>query len=244
VAKLMKKDREYAFAGLKMMGYSCISEGGPSMRPGVLIVHDAFGLDSHCMKAADRLAEAGFAAFAVDLWGNRRRFSSPAEVMGTLTALVNDPDTWMGRMEAARQVLIAEPNVDASRLAAIGYCFGGSTVLEFARRGGDLKGVVSLHGGLDYVGMDWSQNTVKAKLLVCTGVEDPIVPWDSLTTFKSNVRNADVNWEIDIYCRAKHSFTRTDAAIQSTPERAAYDAQADQRSWSAMLSFLHEVFYG
>ncbi|MET0987197.1 MAG: dienelactone hydrolase family protein [Steroidobacteraceae bacterium] len=242
MAELLTKDIEYTFDSLRMNGYFSLAREGQAKRPGVLIVHDAFGLDSHCIGVADRLAENGFAALAVDLWGGRRRFNSPADVMSTVTDLANDRERWMGRMEAARRLLVAQPNVDETRIAAIGYCFGGSTVLEFARFGSDIRGVVSFHGGLDFVGTDWDSTKVKARLLVCTGVEDPLVPWAALTAFQNNVRNGGVNWELDIYCRAKHSFTRPDANRQSSPDRSAYDPQADRRSWRSMLSFLDEVF--
>jgi dienelactone hydrolase len=162
--------------------------------------------------------------------------------MDTITGLLNDRDMWMSRVEAARRCLVAQPGVDATRIAAIGYCLGGSTVLEFARFGGDLKGVVSFHGGLDLVGTDWDSASVKARLLVCTGAEDPLVPWAALTAFRSNVDRGGVNWEFDIYCRARHSFTRPDAAMRSTPDRSGYDPQADRRSWRAMVGFLEEIF--
>jgi dienelactone hydrolase len=225
-----------------MSGYFSIATAGPSKRPGVLIVHDAFGLDSHYVGVADRLAAAGYAAFALDLWGGRRQFTNSDELLKTVTALVNDRDTWMGRVEAARRALVALPGVDATRIAAIGYCLGGSTVLELARSGSDVKGAVSFHGGLDLVGTDWSSARVKAKLLLCTGVEDPLVPWTALTAFQSNARQAGVNWELDVYSGARHSFTRPDAAMRSAPERSGYDPQADRRSWRAMLDFLGEIF--
>jgi len=239
----LKRDVEYHFRDLRMNGYFSVSTEGPSRRPGVLIVHDAFGLDSHCIDVADRLATQGFAALALDLWGDRRQFTNPEEAMGMITGLLNDRDMWIGRVEAARRSLAAQPGVDGTRIAAIGYCLGGSTVLEFARSGGDISGVVSFHGGLGFVGTDWDGTKVKARLLACTGAEDPLVPGDAVTTFQDNVRRGGVNWEIDIYCRAKHSFTRPDAAVRS-PDRSGYDAQADRRSWRAMLNFLDEVFAG
>jgi len=239
---LLNRDLDYHSGTLRMNGYVAIAAEGPPKRPGILIVHDAFGLDWHCMGIADRLAGEGYAALAVDLWGDRRQFTEPAAVMGTITDLVGDRATWMGRMEAARQALIALPGVDATRIAAIGYCWGGSTVLEFARSGHDVRGVVSFHGGLDFVGAAWDKATVKARLLVCTGAEDPLVPWTALGTFQDNVRKGGVNWELDVYSGARHSFTRPDAAVRSSPDRAGYDPQADRRSWRAMLDFLGEIF--
>jgi len=238
------KDVEYRCGGLAMRGYFSVAAESGSTCPGILIVHDAFGLDSHCIGIADRLATEGYAALALDLWGDRRQFANSQNVIAAITDLLNDRETWMGRVEAARQALVAQAGVDPTRIAAIGYCLGGSTVLEFARFGGDIRGAVSFHGGLDLVGTDWDSAKVKARLLLYTGAEDPLVPWTALTTFQENVRRGGVNWELDIYCRAKHSFTRPDAAARSTPERSGYDAQADRRSWRATLNFLDEVFSG
>ena len=242
MSNILKSDLEYSFGATKMLGYFAIGAEGPAKRPGILIVHDAFGLDSHCIGVADRLATRGFAALAVDLWGDRRQFTNSEEVMRTIADLVDDHETWMGRVAAARQSFVAQTGVDGTKIAAIGYCLGGSTVLEFARFGGDIMGVVSFHGGLDLVGTAWDSAKVQAKLLVCTGVEDPLVPWTALTAFQDNVRNGGLNWELDIYGRAKHSFTRSDAATRSTPDRSGYDPQADRRSWRAMLDFFGEIF--
>ena len=147
-----------------MQGYFAVATEGRAKRPGILIVHDAFGLDSHCIGVADRLARKGFAALAIDLWGDRRQFTNPEDVKGTIADLLGDRETWMGRVEAARRSLVTQTSVDGTRIAAIGYCLGGSTVLEFARFGSDVMGVVSFHGGLDFVGADWDGAHVKAKL--------------------------------------------------------------------------------
>jgi len=244
MSDVFRRDLEYSFRSLRMKGYFALAKEHPPTRPGILIVHDAFGLDAHYTGIADRLAMHGFAALAIDLWGDRRQFTYLEEVRGAVTELLTDRETWMGRVEASRQSLIAQPGVDGTRIAAIGYCLGGSTVLEFARVGSDVTGVVSFHGGLDLVGTDWDAAKVKAKLLVCTGVEDPLVPWTALSAFKDNLCNGGVNWELDIYSRAKHSFTRPDAAVRSTPDRSGYDPQADRRSWRAMLDFFGEIFEG
>jgi dienelactone hydrolase len=242
VSDLYRTDIEYFFGELRMIGYFAAATESQFARPGILIVPDAFGLDSHCMEVADKLAAKGFAALALDLWGERRKFIGVDDVMSYVIGLVNDREMWMGRVEAARQTLVAQASVAPTRIAAIGYCLGGSTVLEFARVGNDVPGVVSFHGGLDFVGTDWESDRVKARLLVCTGVEDPLVPWPVLTEFQNNLRRGGVNWELDIYGGAKHSFTRPDAATGSSPERSRYDPQADRRSWRAMLDFLGEIF--
>ena len=235
-------DLSYAFGATTLVGYCALGEPGGNDRPGVLIAPDAFGLDAHCIGVADRLAAMGYAALAIDLWGERRQFElSDPELGTTLSALLGDRAEWMGRVEAARAALAAQPGVDAARIAGIGYCLGGSTMLEYARGGGGIIAVGSFHGGLDLVGREWERSIVRAKLLVCTGAEDPLVPWDVLTTFQEDVRKGGVNWEIDVYGGALHSFTRPDAAARSNPERTRYDPQADRRSWRAMADFLRET---
>jgi dienelactone hydrolase len=242
MSNIYKSDLEYSFGETKMRGYFAVDSERRTKRPGILIVHDAFGLDLHYIGVADRLAEKGFAALAIDLWGGRRQFANPEEAMSAVAGLLGDRESWTGRVEAARRSLVAQTGVDGGKIAAVGYCLGGSTVLEFARFGGDIAGAVSFHGGLDFVGADWDGAKVKAKLLVCTGVEDPLVPWTALTAFQDNLRNGGVNWELDIYSRAKHSFTRPDAAARSASDRSGYDPQADRRSWRAMSDFLGEIF--
>ena len=116
---LLSKDVEYRFGDLSMNGYFSVATQGQSIRPGVLVVHDAFGLDSHCIGVADRLATNGFAALALDLWGNRRQFSRSDDAMSTITELVNNRAMWMGRVEAARRSLAVQPGVDGARIAAI-----------------------------------------------------------------------------------------------------------------------------
>lgn len=239
---LIQKDVGYRSGALSMRGYYAAPAGNSSLRPGILIVPDAFGLDSYCIGVADNLAGKGFAAFALDLWGARRQFAGAEQVMPEVHALLNNRVMWKDRVDAARDALVAQTGVDETRIAAIGYCLGGSTVLEFARLGGNIKGAVSYHGGLDFVGAEWDRSQVKAKLLICTGIEDPLVPWSSLTGFQERLRAADINWELDIYARAKHSFTRPDAGIRADPQRSGYDAQAHRRSWRATLDFLDEIF--
>ena len=156
--------------------------------------------------------------------------------MSTITDLLNDRETWMGLWSGA-PISYRATSVDGTRptpQSVIAWAFHGpSNLLASAAN----HGVVSFHGGLDLVGADWDSAKVKAKLLVCTGIEDPLVPWTALSGFQNNVRNGGVNWELDIYSRAKHSFTRPDAAVRSTPDRSGYDPQADHRSWRAMLDF-------
>lgn len=216
------------------------ARSGP--RPGVLVVHEAFGLGDHAIASARRLAEAGYAALAVDLWGNRTQLTEMENVMQTIGGLVADPAAWMGRLDAALAALNGQQGVDPSRSAAIGYCFGGASVLEFARRGAALKGVVSLHGALGPVGDAWSADTVAARILMCVGADDPLIPRDAITGFQQAADGSGVDYEIDIYGGTLHSFTNPAADGPGMPDFAAYNARADRRSWTRTVDFLAEIF--
>jgi len=232
------RDINYDHAGVTMVGRMVVPGDGVGKLPGVIVIHEAFGLGDHAIAAAERLAEAGYAAFALDLWGDRQQCSLPG-VMDNIAQLVSDGTAWMGRIEAARAVFASQPEVDADRMAAIGYCFGGASALEFARTGHTIKAVVSLHGGLDPVGKDWSAN--QARVLVCTGFDDPMVPASALTAFEVAMTAAGVNWEINLYGGTKHSFTNQDAASAGMPDAIAYNEQADRRSWDSLTRFLSEA---
>jgi dienelactone hydrolase len=141
---------------------------------------------------------------------------------------------------AGLNVLKSQKNVDPTRLAAIGYCFGGSTALELARGGAPLAGVVSFHGGLDFPTADDNKN-IKGKLLICTGADDPMITPEKVNAFESQLRDAKVNFEINIYSGAVHAFTNPKADAFKIPG-IAYNAQADKRSWYAMKGFFEEIF--
>lgn len=244
MSRLTSTALEYHYGSTRMSGQFVIDDTKTKSgrRPGVLVVHEAFGLGSHAIASAERLAELGYAALAIDLWGERAQITEMPKVTEIIGRLVGDRNLWTGRVEAARQALLAQPKVDGHRLAAIGYCFGGSTVLEYARSGADIRGVVSFHGGLDPVGNDWDAVRTKAKLLLCTGAEDPIIPASSVVTFQDNLRKGGIDWEVNTYGGTKHSFTNPDADKAGMPQVLGYNKQADQRSWASMAGFLAEIF--
>ena len=147
---------------------------------------------------------------------------------------------WLGRAQAALKVIQSQAQVDPDRIAAIGYCFGGSTVLELARGGTELAGVVSFHGGLDFPNADDNKN-IKTKLLICTGADDPMVPPDKVLAFENQLRDAHVDFQINVYSKAVHAFTNPKADERKIPG-IAYNAEADKRSWDAMRMFFKEIF--
>jgi len=240
--QLTSKALEYHHGSTRMSGHFVTDDSKGGRQPGVLVVHEAFGLGSHAIASAERLAGLGYAALAIDLWGERAQITEMPKVMETIGRFAGDRKMWVGRVEAARQALLAQPKVDGNRLAAIGYCFGGATVLEYARSGADIRGVASFHGGLDPVGNDWDAARTKAKLLICIGAEDPMIPASAVVALQDNLKKGGVDWEVNTYGGAKHSFTNPDADKAGLPQALAYNKRADQRSWASMAAFLAEIF--
>jgi dienelactone hydrolase len=234
------RDIDYFHDGIRMVGCYCAPEMDDAAKPGILVVHGAHGLDGQIIACAGRIAALGYAVLAVDLWGERKLLKGDAEIGPTLGRFLGDRSMWMGRLEAARQVLAAQPGVDADQLAAVGYCFGGASVLEFIRADGALRGVASIHGGLDLVADDWSRARPETRVLVCTGAEDPMAPPAILGRLQQGLTAAGIRWEVDLYGGARHAFTEPDRP--DAPPFAAYDAMADRRSWNATRAFLDEIF--
>ncbi|MBN1879187.1 dienelactone hydrolase family protein [bacterium] len=195
--------------------------------PGVLIVHQWMGLTDHEKDAANRLAEAGYAAFACDIYGRESRPSNPGEAGKYAGKYKGDVALFRERLDAGLDVLKNRPEVDPSRLAVIGYCFGGTGALELARSGADVKAVVSFHGGLATPDKTDAKN-IKGTVLVCHGGDDANVPDPEMMGFIEEMRAADVDWYLTIYGNSVHGFTH-----RNDPKR--YNRLADERSWKAMM---------
>jgi dienelactone hydrolase len=192
------------------------------------------------MERTRRLAGLGYVALAADMFGGRRLASNLQEVASLVGGLRAEPEKLRARGRAALETLAALPQVDAGRLAAIGFCFGGSVVLELAREGADLKAVVSFHGVLT-TKMPAQPGQVKASVLVCTGVDDPLAPPEQLADFENEMRAGGVkDWQVIAYGNTLHGFTNP-AADGSMMRTALYNEQADRRSWASMKSLFDEV---
>lgn len=239
---IVRKPIDYSFGGVAMSGEMVFDADIAGPRPGVIVVHEAFGLGEHAISNAERLAGLGYAALAMDLWGSRAQITEMPKVMDAIGAMVTDRVTWMGRIDAALQTLASQPEVDAEKLAAIGYCFGGATVLEYARTGGGVLGVGSFHGALNPLGADWSSDRTPGKLLICTGAEDPLVPFSAIAAFRENIAGSGVDWELDIYSGTKHSFTNPTFTGAAANEMIEYNPQSDRRSRDRLDAFLAEIF--
>jgi dienelactone hydrolase len=233
---------DYSFGDVVMSGELVVDASIAGPRPGVLVVHEAFGLGEHAIANAERLAGLGYAALAMDLWGSRAQITEMPKVMDAIGAMIADRATWMGRVGAALDTLADQPEVDAAKLAAIGYCFGGASVLEFARTGGGVLGVGSFHGALNPLGADWSSERTKGKLLICTGSDDPLVPAAAIAAFQENIAGSGVDWELNLYSGTKHSFTNPAFQGAAANEMIEYNAQSDRRSRERLDAFLAEIF--
>jgi dienelactone hydrolase len=226
----------YCDGSAELSGIFVWDDAVTGKRPGILVIHGGAGLDDHAKGRARRMAEAGFIAFACDMYGKGVAGNREA-VMARIMELRANPETLCKRARAGLDALAAHPQVDG-RLAAIGYCFGGMTVLEMARSGMDLAGVVSVHGTLG-TKHPAAPDAVTAKILVCHGALDPHVPMKDVTAFIEEMGNARADWQLIVYGGAMHGFTHENA---SSIPGVAYNALADARSAAAIGQFFRELF--
>jgi dienelactone hydrolase len=234
-------DIDYRDGAVNLRGYLAFDQKAAERRPGVLVFHEGLGLGDFAMARARMLAELGYVALAADMFGDRRQAGNLQEVAKLVGDLRSQPETLRARGRAALATLAALPQVDINRMAAIGFCFGGSVVLELARDGADLKAVVSFHGVLA-TGTPAVSGNVKASVLVCTGADDPLAPPEQVTAFEDEMRAAEVrDWQVISYGNTLHGFTNP-AADGSMMRSAGYSAQADRRAWTSMRGLFEEVF--
>jgi dienelactone hydrolase len=229
---------EYRHGNVLLEGYMAYDDSTKGKRPGILVVHEWMGHNPYVRKRAEGLARLGYAAFALDMYGKGVRAKDSKEAASLAGIYKGDRALMRTRAQAGLDVLAKHPMVDPARLAAIGYCFGGTTVLELARAGADLRGVVSFHGGLDTPSAEDARN-IRGKVLVLHGGDDPYVKPAEVAAFQEEMRKAGVDWQFVAYGGAVHSFTNPDAGGDNS-KGAAYNEKADRRSWEAMKGFLSE----
>lgn len=209
-------------------------------RPGILVVHEWTGVGPYVKSRAEQLAKLGYVAFCVDVYGKGVRPVGPKEAGETAGRFKEDRPLLRRRVAAGLEELRRNELADPRRIAAVGYCFGGTAVLELARSGADVAGVVSFHGGLS-TPLPASAGSLKAKVLVLHGADDPFVPAAEVTGFEAEMRRASADWQLVAYGGAVHSFSNP-ASGSDRSKGAAYDPRADRRSWEAMLAFFGELF--
>jgi dienelactone hydrolase len=238
-AAIVKKNVDYEADGKKFEGYLAYDDSLKAPAPGVLVTHDWLGVTDKTRERADQLAALGYVAFAVDIYGKGVRPKSSDEAGALAGSFKKDRALLRTRMENGLKALREQKNVDAKRLAVIGYCFGGTAALELARAGADVKSVVSFHGGLDSPHPDDGKK-IKAKILALHGADDPFNSASDLAAFEDEMRKARVDWQLIKYGGAVHSFTDRTAGSDNS-KGAAYNALADKRSWRAMKDFFAET---
>ena len=220
-------------------GFVAYDDAVKGPRPGIVVVHQWTGLGEYEKKRARMLAELGYVAFCADIYGQGVRASNPGEAGKLAGKYKGDRALLRRRVQAALAQLRTFPQVNTGKVAAIGYCFGGTTVLELARSGADLAGVVSFHGGLSTPTPEDAKN-IKARVLALHGADDPFVPAPEVADFQKEMREAGVDWQFVAYGGAVHSFT--DFGATGAMAGAKYNAKADARSWEAMKTFFADLF--
>ena len=233
----------YSAQGQMMKGYLAYDENIKGQRPGVLVVHEWWGLNDYARRRARMLAELGYTALALDMYGNDKVAAHPADAMKFSSELIQNFSMAKERFLAGMTLLQQHPTVDAAKIAAIGYCFGGGIVLNMARQGVDLKGVVSFHGNLSPV-QPAEPGVVKARILVLNGDADKFTTAEQIAAFKKEMEAAQVDYRFISYPGAMHSFTNPDAdkLAKQFHMPIGYNAGADRKSWEEMKQFLTEIF--
>ena len=223
-----------------LQGFLAFDDAVSGRRPGVLIMPEAFGLGANAKARAAQLATLGYVALAGDPYGEGREFTDLQAAMQVAGGLMADPAKFRARARAGIDKLASLPQVDPNRLAAMGYCMGGTFALELARDGMPLRGVVSFHGGLQ-TQRPAAAGQIKAKVLVCHGADDPMIQTPQVNAFVEEMTKAGADWQLVSYGGTVHSFTNPQADGTMLPG-IKYNAQSDARSWQAMRNFFAEVF--
>lgn len=239
-AEIVTKTIEYKQGDSTLEGYLAYDNAVASARPGILIVHQWRGLGAYEKMRAEMLAKMGYVAFACDIYGKGIRPSAMQDAAAEAGKYKNNRKLLRDRVNAGLAELRKQQGLDRAKVAAIGYCFGGTTVLELARSGADVNGVVSFHGGLGSPTPEDAKN-IKAKVLALHGADDPHVPPAEVAGFEKEMRDAKVDWQLVAYGNAVHTFTDKNAGNDNS-KGSAYNEKADKRSWQAMKDLFAELF--
>ncbi len=242
-AKVVTKVISYKVNNASMTGYYAYDDAIKGKRPGVLVVHEWWGHNDYARKRARMLAELGYSAFALDMYGTGKVAAHPKDAKKFMMEVLGNMDAARQRYKKAVEVLKAQAATDTSRIGAIGYCFGGGVVLDMARQGLALKGVASFHGSIG-AKQQAKKGNVKASILVFNGADDSFVTQEQIVAFKKEMDNADINYKFINYKGAKHSFTNpaADAFGKKFKMPLEYNKKADEQSWAKMKEFFVSVF--
>jgi dienelactone hydrolase len=230
---------DYTHDGAELEGFFACDEAAETPLPGILVAHAWSGRSPMEDRKAEELAGLGYAAFALDLYGKGVRGTSREENAGLMRPFLDNRAMLQSRLQRALAVLQEQPEVDATRTAAIGFCFGGLCVLDLARSGAEVAGVVSFHG-LFGAPSNIESPSIAAKILALHGWDDPMVPPEQVLALSEELTAAGADWQLHAYGGTMHAFTNPDA--RDAGHGTVYDAVADRRSWRAMQDFLDELF--
>ncbi len=233
----------YTANGVTLKGFLAYDASKPGKRPGILVVHEWWGHNEYARRRAKMLAELGYTALALDMFGDGKQAHHPDDAGKFAGDVMKDFDNAKARFHAAQEVLMKHNTVDGGKIAAIGYCFGGAVVLNMARQGADLKGAVSFHGSLGAV-KPAKKGDIKARLLVLHGGADKFTTDEGLAAFKKEMADAGADLSFTAYPGALHAFTNPDADEYAKKFNIplGYNADADRKSWEEMKSFLTAIF--
>ena len=238
MAAVKTKTIEYKDGDTTLKGMLAWDDSVSGKRPGVLVVHEWWGLNDYVKGRAEQLAAEGYVAFAPDMYGDDKVTEHAKQAGEWSKQISSNIEAWRARANAGLAVLQAQPEVDAASVAAIGYCFGGSTVMQMAYAGSDVKAVVSFHGSLPPAGEEVT--SIKPRVLIAHGRNDGFIPADRIVAFQAALDRAKADWEMTIYSGARHGFTNPGASKFGL-DGLAYNETADKRSWAAMLRLFEDT---
>jgi dienelactone hydrolase len=240
-AEVKTKTIEYKDGDTVLTGLLAWDDAVSGERPGVLVVHEWWGLNDYAKSRAEKLAAEGYVAFALDMYGDGKVTDHPEEAGTWMSEITGNIETWTRRAQLGLDVLKAQNQVEADSLAAIGYCFGGATVMQMAYTGADVKAVASFHGSLPPA--PESVSSIEPRVFVAHGRDDAFIPKERVLAFQDGLDRAKATWDMTIYSGTRHAFTNPDAGVYGM-ENLQYNERADKESWAAMLLMFEEVFEG
>jgi len=233
----------YQVDGVELTGYLAFDDAIADTQPGILVMHEWWGHNAYARQRADMLADLGYTAFALDMYGTGKLAKHPDDAKAFMQAAMSDVTVMKARFQAALDILLKQPSVNQKKIAVIGYCMGGGMALAMARAGADVDGVVVFHGSL---GTDTpaQKGQIKAEVMVFTGAADPFVPEGQVEGFKKEMNDAGVTYTLKSYAQAKHSFTNPEADkfAEAFGMPLAYNKAADEDSWKQMQQFFTRIF--
>jgi len=243
-AAIQEEAVTYKDGNTVMKGFIVYDDANKARRPGIIVVHEWWGITKHVHGEARKFASQGYTAFVADMYGDGKTADNPKDAGALAGAVRKDPAAMQSRFNAAKDTLSKHASVDASRIGASGYCFGGSVVLDMARAGSDLKGVAAFHASLGASGAAAAAGKVKSKLLVQNGGADPFIKPESIDAFKNEMTSAKVDYRYIVYPGAVHAFTNPEATEKGKQFNLplAYDAEADKQAKAEASKFFKEVF--